>query len=158
MRPRANSILAAIRIVTIGAIAFAFVLARADAQIQGAPPGPHCALSLEILSAREGFDLTPYVKRLLPVVMRNGQKQMPEGAKMGQMGAVAVLVTIRKDGTLAEGPTTDVGSRYKDMDNAALEAVRASAPFEHLPDSFKGSELKLRVTFFYNMQPPLPTH
>jgi TonB family protein len=158
MRPRANSILAAIRIVTIAAIAFAFLLARADAQIQGAPPGPHCALSLEILSAREGFDLTPYVKRLLPVVMRNGQKQMPEGAKMGQMGAVAVLVTIRKDGTLAGGPIMDVGSRYEEMDRAALEAIRASAPFEHLPDGFKGSELKLRVTFFYNMQPPLPTH
>ncbi|HTW23218.1 MAG TPA: energy transducer TonB [Candidatus Baltobacteraceae bacterium] len=158
MRPRANSILAAIRIVTIAAIAFAFLLARADAQIQGAPPGPHRALSLEILSAREGFDLTPYVKRLLPVVMRNGQKQMPEGAKMGQMGAVAVFVTIRKDGTLAEAPTMDVGSRYQEMDRTALDAIRASAPFEHLPDGFKAAELKLRVTFFYNTQPPLPTH
>jgi TonB family protein len=158
MRPRANSILAAIRIVTIAAIAFAFLLARADAQIQGAPPGPYCALGLEILSPRQGLDFTPYIKRLLPVVMRNGEKQMPEDAKMGEMGAVAVLVTIQKDGTLAEGPTTDVGSRYKDMDNAALEAIRASARFEHLPDGFKGSELKLRVTFFYNMQPPMPTH
>ena len=83
---------------------------------------------------------------------------MPWDAKMGQMGAVAVLVTIQKDGTLAEDPTTDVGSRYKDMDRAALAAVRASIPFEHLPDGFQGSELKLRVTFFYNLQPPLPTH
>jgi len=158
MRPRANCILVALRIVAIGAIAFAFLLARADAQIQGRPPGPYCALSLEILSPRQGLDFTPYIKPLGLVVLRNGTKQMPWDAKVGAKGAVAVLVTIQKDGTLAEDPTTDVGSRYKDMDRAALEAVRASAPFEHLPDSFKGAELKLRVTFFYNLQPPLPTH
>ena len=159
MRPRANSILVAIRIATIGAIAFAFLPVRAEAQIQSPPPGPYCALGLEILSPTEGFDLTPYIKRFGPVVMRNGEKQMPEDAKMGAMGAVAVVMTIQKDGTLAgQGPTIDVGSRYKDMDRAALEAVRASAPFEHLPDGFKGNELKLRVTFFYNVSPPLPKH
>jgi len=159
MRPRANSILVAIRIATIGAIAFAFLPVRAEAQIQSPPPGPYCALGLEILSPTEGFDLTPYIKRFGPVVMHNGEKQMPEDAKMGAMGAVAVLLIIQKDGTLAgQGPTIDVGSRYKDMDRAALEAVRASAPFEHLPDGFKSAELKLRVTFLYNVTPPLPKH
>ena len=159
MRPRANSILVAIRIATIGAIAFAFLPVRAEAQIQSPPPGPYCALGLEILSPTEGFDLTPYIKRFGPVVMRNGEEQMPEDAKMGAMGAVAVVMTIQKDGTLAgQGPTIDVGSRYKDMDRAALEVVRASAPFEHLPDGFKSAELKLRVTFLYNVSPPLPKH
>lgn len=159
MRPRANPILIAIRIVTIGAIAFAFLPVRAEAQIQSPPPGPYCALGLEILSSTEGFDFTPYIKPLGLAVLRNGTKQMPEDAKMGAMGAVAVLLIIQKDGTLAgQGPTIDVGSRYKDMDRAALEAVRASAPFEHLPDGFKGNELKLRVTFFYNVSPPLPKH
>ncbi len=159
MRPRANSILAAIRIVTIGAIASTFLLARTGAQIQGPPPGPYCALGLEILSPTEGFDFTPYIRPLGLVVLQNGTKQMPEDAKMGEKGAVAVVMTIQKDGTLTgQGPTTDVGSRYKDMDRAALEAVRASAPFERLPDGFKGTELKLRVTFFYTVSPPLPKH
>jgi len=159
MRPRANSIWVAFRIAMIGAIAFAFLLARADAQIQGAPPGPYCALGLEILSPTEGFDVTPYVKPLGLVLLRNGEKRMPEDAKMGAKGAVAVVITIRKDGTLAgQDPTIDVGSRYEDMDRAALAAARASAPFEHLPDGFKGAELKLRVTFLYNVSPPLATH
>lgn len=159
MRHRANSLLAAIRIVTIGAIASTFLLAPTGAQVPSPPPGPYCALGLEILTPREGFDFTPYVKRSLSVVMRNGEKEMPEDAKMGEKGAVAVLVTIQKDGTLtAQGPTIDVGSRYKDMDRAALAAVRASVPFDRLPDDFNGAELKLRLTFFYNVSPPLPTH
>jgi TonB family protein len=157
MRRRlANSVLVAIRIVTIGAIASTFLLARTEAQAQSPPPEPYVALGFEILSPTEGFDFAPYVKRLLTVVKRNWMKQMPEDARMGEKGTVAVVVTIQKDGTLAgQGPTTDVDSRYKDMDRAALEAVRASAPFERLPDGFKGTELKLRATFFYNVSPPL---
>jgi len=157
MQTRTNHLFAGLRIVVLGAIAFAFFLVRVEAQIQGPPPGPYCALGLEILSPTGGFDFTPYIKRFGPVVMLNGTKHMPEDAKMGAKGAVAVVMTIQKDGTLAgQGPTTDVGSRYKDMDRAALEAVRASAPFEHLPEGFKSTELKLRVTFFYNVSPPLP--
>lgn len=159
MRTRANFVFAAVRIVTIGAIASTVLLARTGAQVPSPPPGPYCAFGLEILTPTKGFDLTPYVKRLLLALNRNEMKQRPEDAKMGEKGAVAVLVTIQKDGTLTpQGPTIDVGSRYKDMDRAALEAVRASAPFERLPDGFNGAELKLRVTFFYNVTPPLPTH
>lgn len=159
MRLRANSLLAAIRIVTIGALASTFLLAPTGAQVPAPPPGPYCGFGLQILTPREGLDFTPYVEHLLLALNRNAMKQMPEDAKMGAMGAVAVVVTIQKDGTLAsQGPTIDVGSRYKDMDRAALAAVRASAPFEHLPDGFKGAQMKLRLTFFYNVTPPLPEH
>ena len=33
---------------------------------------------------------------------------------------------------------------------AAVSAVRASAPFEHLPEAFKGPNIDLRLTFLYN--------
>jgi hypothetical protein len=39
------------------------------------------------------------------------------------------------------------------LDDAAASAVRASAPFEHLPGAFKGSDIELRMFFLYNMSP-----
>jgi TonB family protein len=158
MRPRANSILAAIRIATIGAIAFAFLLARADARTQG-PAEPGFALGLEILSPSGGVDFADFAKYTLASIKQNWYARLPEDAMLGDKGAVAVILTVNKNGSLTgQGPTTEAVSRYKDMNRAALEAVRASAPFKRLPDGFNGAELKLRVTFFYNVSPPIEKH
>jgi Surface antigen variable number repeat len=52
-----------------------------------------------------------------------------------------------------EGPAAHVFALIssKPLDDAAVSAIRASAPFEHLPESFKGSNIELALSFFYNM-------
>jgi outer membrane biosynthesis protein TonB len=44
-----------------------------------------------------------------------------------------------------------VTSGNKALDDAAVVAIRASAPFEHLPQSFKGPNIELRLNFLYNL-------
>jgi outer membrane biosynthesis protein TonB len=44
----------------------------------------------------------------------------------------------------AREPTVEASSGKKALDNAAIAAIRASAPFEHLPNSFKGPNIELR--------------
>jgi outer membrane biosynthesis protein TonB len=40
-------------------------------------------------------------------------------------------------------------SGNKQLDNAAVSAIRTSAPFEHLPEAFKGPNIELRFIFLY---------
>jgi hypothetical protein len=39
------------------------------------------------------------------------------------------------------------------LDEAALNAVRGSAPFDPLHTSFTGTDIELRLRFFYNQSP-----
>jgi hypothetical protein len=43
--------------------------------------------------------------------------------------------------------------RRKALDDAAASAVRDSAPFDPLPESFNGPSIELRLRFFYNLPP-----
>jgi TonB family protein len=73
---------------------------------------------------------------------------------MGEKGTVAVKFIVLTDGSLSEQPpTVESSSGKKELDNASVAAIRASAPFEHLPETFKGSSVELRLTFLYNVPP-----
>lgn len=109
---------------------------------------------LHILTPHAGVDFSVFSADLIERVKMKWYHEMP--AKVGQAGAkgkVTVRIRIQKDGSLGGMPTVEVSSGHKSLDDASVAAVRASAPFEHLPDSFKGPNIELLLTFFYNMAP-----
>jgi TonB family protein len=107
--------------------------------------------AVQILTPHEGVDFTPYGNHLVESINRNWYAQMPQEAKSGLKGKVVVRFKIQKNGKLARRPMVESNSGNKQLDNAAVSAIRTSAPFEHLPEAFKGPNIELRFIFLYNM-------
>jgi TonB family protein len=105
---------------------------------------------LQIITPHEGVDFTGFSADLVRVVKRNWYAKVPSEAKLNIKGRVVVGFGIQKDGQLSNVPKVEVSSGNKALDEAAVSAVRASAPFEHLPEAFKGPNIDLRLTFLYN--------
>lgn len=132
---------------------------RAHGQIVG--PGdsigqfnnPTSNFSLEgpmILSDTQGVDFGPYLARIVRVVRENWYAVMPESARLGQKGRVAIQFSILRDGRVPELDLV-LTSGSQALDGAANAAIHASVPFPPLPDEYKGSDLKLRFIFLYNL-------
>jgi TonB family protein len=71
----------------------------------------------------------------------------------GEKGRVIIRFKIQRDGTLDGAPKLEASSGKKTLDGASIDAIRASAPFEHLPEPFKGRFIELRLKFYYNVRP-----
>jgi TonB family protein len=110
--------------------------------------------SLQILTPHEGVDFTDFSADLVRVIKQNWWAKMPSETKQkldrGLKGKVVVGFGVQKDGQLSTVPKDVVSSGNKALDEAALSAVAASAPFEHLPEDFKGPNIDLRLTLLYN--------
>lgn len=127
----------------------------ATEQSTKAEPHPE---ALQILTPHEGVDFTAFSTELVRAVRRNWYAKIPVEAKQKTgtgrtpaKGKVVVRFRIQRDGRLGSVPIVEVSSGSKPLDDAALSAIRNSAPFEHLPDSFKGPDIDLRLSFFYNL-------
>lgn len=107
--------------------------------------------AVQILTPTEGVEFTTYVERFLPAVKRNWYAVMPEPVMLGEKGMVIVLVNIQHDGMLGDGPAIERSSGKDPLDQAALSAIRNSAPFDPLPDAFQGSSIRIRMVFLYNL-------
>lgn len=137
--------------------------AARSSRAQGRVPGPGDSMgqfnnpnsnfSLEgpqILSDTQGVDFGPYLARIVGVVRQNWYHLMPESARLGQKGRVALQFAIQKDGRVLEvDPVVSSGSNA--LDGAAKAAIDLSIPFPPLPEEFKGNDLKLRFIFLYNL-------
>lgn len=132
---------------------------RAHGQIVG--PGdsigqfnnPSSNFSLEgpmILSDTQGVDFGPYLARIVRVVRENWYAVMPESARLGEKGRVAIQFAILRDGRVPELDLV-LTSGSQALDGAANAAIHASIPFPPLPDEYKGNDLKLRFIFLYNL-------
>jgi TonB family protein len=129
-------------------------LRTANANTEREPAPAPVGGALEMLTPTDGVDFTAYLNHLLLVVKHNWYAKMPEGAKTGDKGKAVIRLRIQKDGTVLDPMPTVEGSSGNDaLDNAAVSAIRASTPFEHLPESFKGPNIELRLTFLYNLPP-----
>jgi TonB family protein len=114
-------------------------------------------VGIKVLSSTEGVDFAPYCITLFNSVIRNFHPKIPESAAVGGRGAVVVQVRVQKDGSLAEKLVTIVSSsRRKELDAAALSAIRTAAPFGGLPKGYSGTYLDLQISFYYNNTPPAP--
>jgi TonB family protein len=119
---------------------------------QASAAAPAESSQFEVLTPHEGVDLTNFSKDMLQTIKRNWYAQMPRDAQAGQSGQVVVRFSIQKDGKLGNpAPKIEVSSGQPTLDQAAVAAIRASTPFDQLPDTFKGKDIELRLTFRYNV-------
>ncbi len=118
---------------------------------------PGMQLTFEILSATRTVDFKHYLDRLEASVRRNWFTIMPESALLGRKGTVTLTFRVQQDGTLlADDPKFDSVSGTEAFDKAAADAIRTSAPFEHLPASQQSRNITLKVVFYYNLPVDLP--
>lgn len=107
-------------------------------------PGP------QILSDTMGVDFQPYLLRVYLLVRRNWYSVIPEIARLGKQGRVAVEFSILRDGKVPD-LILRVGSGTESLDRAALASIRLSNPFPPLPPEFPGSDIRLRFIYLYNV-------
>ena len=107
------------------------------------------ASNLELLSDPMGVDFRPYLLQLLATVRRNWFAVMPESAKLGRRGRVAVQFAIAKNGTVTK-VVFGTQSGADALDRAAVASISMSNPFPPLPSEFRGNVIRLQFTFMYN--------
>jgi TonB family protein len=106
--------------------------------------------ALELLSDARGVDFRPYLIQVLAAVKRNWQAVMPESARFGRQGRVAIQFAIDKNGRVPKLVIAS-SSGADALDRAAVAGISASNPFPPLPAEFQGSEIRLQLVFSYNM-------
>ena len=89
-------------------------------------PVPGTGGMAEILTPTDGFDFSSFVQTACTTVRQKWYAVMPEDARLGRKGRVVVRFRINKDGALPNGsPALEESSGRKDLDGAALSAIRA---------------------------------
>lgn len=115
------------------------------------PPAPgKTGSNLELLSDPMGVDFRPYLLQILATVRRNWFAVMPESAKLGRRGKVAIQFAIARNGSIPKLVIAQQ-SGADALDRAAVTGISMSHPFPPLPGEFKGDQIRLQFTFMYNM-------
>lgn len=96
------------------------------------------------------YDITPWAEKIIPRV--KGNWIVPLAAKLGFKGVSVIFVVIEKDGRVSV-LYVERSSGIKAFDQAALNAIRSSAPFPPLPPDFPLPNLRAHFLFFYNVSP-----
>jgi TonB family protein len=107
-------------------------------------PGP------QILSDTMGVNFQPYLLRIYLLVRRNWYSVIPEIARLGKQGRVALEFSIERNGRVPD-LMLRVSSGTDSLDSAALASIRLSNPFPALPPEFPGEDIKLRFIYLYNL-------
>jgi TonB family protein len=114
------------------------------------PPAPgKIGSNLELLSDPQGVDFRPYMLKVLAAVRRNWFAIMPESAKLGSRGKVALQFSIDRQGSVPKLVIV-MPSGIQALDRAAVAGVSASNPFPPLPAEFHGNLIRLQLMFAYN--------
>jgi TonB family protein len=90
-------------------------------------------------------DFGPYIAELQRRIRRNWSPPTADRSKR-----VVAFFKISRDGRLLS-LTLSTASGTKIYDDAALAAVRASAPFRPLPAEFRGQDIDVQFTFDYDV-------
>ena len=115
------------------------------------PPAPgKSGSTLELLSDPQGVDFRPYLIMVLSSVRRNWHAVIPESAKLGRRGKTAIQFAINKDGRVPKLVIASP-SGTEALDRAAVAGISASNPFPPLPGEYRGDQIRLQLTFLYNM-------
>ncbi|MBK9169696.1 MAG: energy transducer TonB [Bryobacterales bacterium] len=120
-------------------------------EVRNLPPAPgKVGSNLELLSDPMGVDFRPYLIQILASVRRNWFAVMPESAKLGRRGKVAIQFSIDRQGRVPK-LVIAASSGADPLDRAAVAGVSASNPFPPLPAEFRGQQIRVQFTFSYNM-------
>jgi TonB family protein len=108
--------------------------------------------AVQILSLTRGADFSGYTEALMATLKRRWIYSMPASFYTGDTGIVDIRVQVRGDGTFVNpDPKVERSSGKVALDDAAVAAIRASAPFPHFPSGFEGATIELKISFFYNI-------
>ncbi len=111
-----------------------------------------------ILSDTMGVDFGPYLARIMPIVRRNWNVLIPAfvDSPLARRGKVSVEFQILKDGKIdVDGVTIPTSSGDTTLDRAARGGIIRSDPLPRLPAEFPGQNLRLRLSFYYNLSPDI---
>jgi len=124
------------------------VIIKVTDRLTGPPPKNG---AVDILSDTGGFNVGPYLSSVLERIRKQWFALIPPEARapLYKHGAVAVVFTIRKDGTEGDTKIT-TSSEDPELDRAALGAITSSSPLPALPYGFPKDTLTIRLRFFYN--------
>lgn len=102
-------------------------------------------ISLKILKNSDEPNFTPYMKRLQRKIKNNWHPP-----KSNKSRRVVILFKIAKKGEMVKYKILQ-SSGDKNIDAAAIKALKKSAPFAPLPRKFKGKSVDIQFTFDYNV-------
>jgi TonB family protein len=106
---------------------------------------------VELQTDPEGADFKPYLRQILSIVRANWRRVIPESARMGTLRGRTVLeFIISRDGSIPKLVTADP-SGSEPLDRAAVAGLSMSNPLPPLPADFKGYQIRLALSFAYNM-------
>ena len=106
--------------------------------------------ALELLSDPLGVDFKPYLIRVLAQVRRNWLAVIPESARLGRRGRVVIQFAVARDGRVPK-LVIATPSGTEALDRAAVAGISASTPLPALPPEFKGDQVRLQLSFSYNL-------
>ena len=127
------------------------VTTQAFGQVKTSPGGGTVGSSIQMLTATDGVDFNEFLASLYKSVKMHWFAVMPAEVQLGTKGRVTVHFAVRQDGSLQGDPQVEASAGKKQLDEAALLAIKHAAPFKHFPQGFSHSEVALRMTFFYNV-------
>lgn len=93
------------------------------------------------------IDISPWARDVVEKIQTNWA--IPTSQDISAKSVVEITVSIGKNGDLQNVGIRN-SSAYPTLDQAALYAVRMSAPFPSLPDSFPNENLEVHFLFRYN--------
>ena len=112
---------------------------------------PRAGVEVQFIGSKEGVDFGPYLKTVYLSVKRSFFSDLPDSFVKGEKGVAVVRLQIQRDGTLSDkSPILLSSAGKKDMDEAALRAVRTPAPFGPLPEAYPKASIDLEFRFSYN--------
>jgi TonB family protein len=106
--------------------------------------------TVDILTPTEGVDFSQYIKKVVGEVRKNWYASMPDEAYGGAKGRTVVLLRIQTDGKIVN-VSMESSSGSDSLDQAAMNGIRTSSPFDPLSPQFKGPYVDLRFRFLYNL-------
>jgi TonB family protein len=110
---------------------------------------------MQLLSDPQGVDFKPYLLQVLARVRQNWMAIVPDSARMGRRGLVLIQFSIDRRGgvpKLVIASTSGIAA----FDRAAVAGISASGPFPPLPAAYKGDQIRLQMSFSYNLPPARP--
>jgi TonB family protein len=136
-----------------------FAVTPALGQKQNPPKAsvPRFSLALQLLTDTGDLDATSYLDDVQKSVKDKALATLPKPVSHGDQGIVIIRFEIQEDGNLASKvpPKFIFPSGKKELDDHAMAAISAAAPFHPLPEPlFSGLTLSVQLTFYYNIAPP----